>query len=66
MSHEITIQQAAERAEQANVTLLMLCKAIDQMDIGDIETAVIMACSLVGSVSAWLIEEQSKQEKAHA
>lgn len=66
MSHEITIHQAAERADQANVTLMMLCKAIDQMDICDIETAVVMACGLVDSVSAWLIEEQSNREKADA
>lgn len=66
MSHEITIQQAAERADQANVTLLMLRKAIDDMEVCDIETAVVMACGLVDSVSAWLIEEQAQREKAHA
>lgn len=66
MPHEITIQQASDRADQANVTLLMLRKAIDDMDTCDIETAVVMACDLVGSVAAWLIEEQAQREKAHA
>lgn len=65
MSHEITIQQAAERADQANITLMMLCKAIDGMDVCDIKTAVLMVCRLVNSASAWLIEEQAQWEKAH-
>ncbi|WP_455811851.1 hypothetical protein [Pseudomonas graminis] len=66
MSHEITIQQAADRADQANVTLLMLRKTIDEMDIADIETAVILASDLLDSVAAWLIVEQAQRGKSHA
>ncbi len=46
MSHEITLQQATERADQANVTLFMLRKTIDDMDFADIGTAVSMASDL--------------------
>ncbi|WP_114192492.1 hypothetical protein [Edaphovirga cremea] len=66
MLHEITIQQAAERANQASVTLLMLSKVIDDMEFCDIETAVVMASNLIDSVSAWLIEEQAQREAHHA
>lgn len=66
MLHEITIQQAAERANQASVTLLMLSKVIDDMEFCVIETAVVMANNLIASVSAWLIEEQAQREVRHA
>lgn len=62
MAHEITLQQVVERADQANVTLLMLRTSIDNMDTTDIETAVAMAGKLVDSVTAWLIEEQHHRE----
>ncbi|MFU2315671.1 hypothetical protein [Rahnella sp. PCH160] len=66
MSHEITIQQAADRADQANVTLLMLRRSIEDMDTSEIETAVNLAQGLIDYVSAWLIEEQSQREAADA
>ncbi|ARF48187.1 hypothetical protein [Pantoea stewartii] len=61
MSHEITLQQATERADQANVTLFMLRKTIDDMDFADIGTAVSMASDLLDSVAAWLLEEQAQR-----
>lgn len=64
MAHEITLQQAADRADQANVTLFMLRKVINEMDYPDIETAVTMASKLMDSVTAWLLEEQHQRENA--
>lgn len=66
MSHEITISQAADRADQANVTLLMLRRSIDDMDTSEIETAVNLAQGLIDYVSAWLIEERSQREASDA
>ncbi|MBM7342727.1 hypothetical protein [Pantoea coffeiphila] len=64
MAHEITLQQAALRADHANVTLFMLRKAIIDMDYPDIETALTMASKLMESVTAWLLEEQHQRENA--
>lgn len=64
MDHKITLQQVVEQADQANVTLLMLKRAIDDMDTPDIETAVAMAGKLIDSVTAWLIEEKNHREAA--
>lgn len=62
MAHEITLQQAAESADQGGVVLLMLSKTIEDMDSGDIEAAVILASRLVARAAAWLLEEQYQQE----
>ena len=61
MSHEITLQQATERADQTNVTLLILRRALDDMDFADIGTAVSLASDLLDSFAAWLIEEQAQR-----
>lgn len=66
MSHKITLDQAADCADRANVMLLMLCSALKEMNVTDIQTAVEMASELVDSVTVWLIEEQVRREKADA
>ncbi|MBK0001430.1 hypothetical protein [Erwinia sp. S38] len=64
MAHEITLQQAAESADQACVALHMLSKAVGDMDTGGIETAIVLISRLVGRSAAWLLEEQHQRENA--
>lgn len=62
MSHEITISQAAENAQQAEIICLMLESYPDQMDYSELIAIASLLKRLTGNVSAWLIEELALRE----
>ncbi|SAI93515.1 hypothetical protein [Enterobacter hormaechei] len=63
MAHEISLDQAKEKACQAEMILRMLESYPD--DIGEVELSSVITLTrrLSGEVHAWLIEEQAKQGK---
>jgi hypothetical protein len=62
MAHEITLQQAAQKAEQAETVLQLLKFYPNSLTESEIEALAFLLSSLVGNASAWLAEEQARQE----
>lgn len=63
MSHEITLEQATERARQAEIVLLLLEVCPQRLEEDEVELLTSLLSSLVGSTAAWLLEEQAIREK---
>ncbi len=57
MSQEITLEQAIDRAHQAEVICRMLSACADSIDIPDIEVIARLVGNLTGNIASWLIEE---------
>lgn len=57
MSHEITINQAAEKARQAEVVLALIESHPHSFDDYEIENLATLLRSLAGNVCGWLTEE---------
>lgn len=64
MAHEITLEQAAERAHQAEVICRMLESHPDKMDDSEYHAMASLLAKLTGDVCAWLMEEQSLKAKS--
>lgn len=62
MSHDITLEQAAEMAHQAAVVCAMLEDHPHHMDDCDVAMIAALLKKLTGNVAAWLIEEQAQRE----
>lgn len=62
MSRDITLEQAAERASQAEVILMMLESYPHQLEDSELLAIVSLLKRLTGNVAAWLIEEQAEQQ----
>lgn len=62
MSHEISLNQAAEMAHQAEVVSRMLELYPNDMDGADISAVAQLLKCLTGNVAVWLIEEQAQRE----
>lgn len=62
MSHEITLDQANEKACQAEMVLKMLESYPDEMGNKELSHVITLARRLTGEVHAWLIEEQALRE----
>ena len=62
MSRDITLEQAAERASQAEVILMMLECYPHQLEDSELLAIVSLLKRLTGNVAAWLIEEQAEQQ----
>ncbi|OMQ23701.1 hypothetical protein [Serratia oryzae] len=65
MSHEITLEQAAERARQAEIICRLIESYPDHMGDGEIIDIAALLRRLIGNVATWLIEEQALREGAH-
>ncbi|QDL31282.1 hypothetical protein [Serratia liquefaciens] len=63
MSHEITLEQATEKARQAEIILLLLEAFPHRLAEDEAELITGLMSSLVGSAAAWLLEEQSIRDK---
>ncbi|RJT45694.1 hypothetical protein [Rahnella woolbedingensis] len=61
MSRDITLEQAAERASQAEVILMMLESYPHQLEDSELLAIVSLLKRLTGNVAAWLIEENAMQ-----
>ncbi|EKT4000277.1 TPA: hypothetical protein OW155_002712 [Klebsiella pneumoniae] len=59
MAHEISLEQAAEKAHQAEVICRMMEVYPNKMDCTEIEALSSLLRVLTGDVCAWLIEEQA-------
>lgn len=62
MSRDITLEQAAERASQAEVILMMLESYPHQLEDSELLAIVSLLKRLTGNVAAWLIEEQAEHQ----
>ena len=62
MSHEITLEQATERARQANVVCLLMESYPDQLESDEVTALASLLARLTGNVTAWLMEEQAQRE----
>ncbi|ERK08603.1 hypothetical protein L581_0709 [Serratia fonticola AU-AP2C] len=60
MSHEITLEQAAERAHQAEIVSLMMESYPHRMADSEVTAIASLLARLTGDVAAWLIEEQAR------
>lgn len=60
---DITLQQAAERARQAEIICKMIESYPDRMVDSEIIAIASLLRSLTSDVAAWLIEELAKKEK---
>ncbi len=59
MAHEISLEQAAEKAHQAEIICRMMEVCPNKMDCTEIEALSSLLSTLTGDVCAWLIEEQA-------
>lgn len=62
MARDITLEQAAERASQAEVILMMLECYPHQLEDSELSAIISLLKRLTGNVAAWLIEEQAEQQ----
>lgn len=62
MSHEISLDQANEKACQAEVILKMLESYPDEIGDKELSHVITLVRKLTGEVHAWLIEEQAIRE----
>ncbi|QWA12775.1 hypothetical protein GTU79_08815 [Sodalis ligni] len=62
MSHELTLDEAAERATQAEIVCRLLEHYPCAMESSDISAIATLLRRLTGNVAAWLIEEQAHRE----
>lgn len=63
MSQEITLEQAAERAHQAEIVSRMMEDYPHQLIDCEISAIAALLARLTGDVAAWLIEEQAQREQ---
>ena len=61
MSHEITIEQAAERTHQVNIISRLMESYPHTLDDWEVEAMSSLIDRLSGSVSAWFLEEMAQR-----
>lgn len=64
MAHEFSLEQAKEKAHQAEIICLMMEAYPNKMDDSEIEAIASLLSKLTGDVCAWLIEEQAIRSNA--
>lgn len=62
MSHEITLEQATERATQAEIICRLLEDFPHQLQESETSAIATLLKRLSGDVAAWMIEEQAQRE----
>ncbi|HBE9089092.1 TPA: hypothetical protein KNG84_001099 [Serratia fonticola] len=63
MSREITLEQAADKAHQAEVVLSLLKVCPQSLDEYEVEALATLLCSLIGNTRVWFIEEQAERKE---
>ena len=64
---ELTVQQAADKADQAEIILaLMQGKSAVRMEDSEIDALIVMVKELIGDVGSFLGEEASREEVENA
>lgn len=61
MAHEMSLDQVAERAHQAEIICRMMESYPDQMADSEVLAIASLLRRLTGDVCAWLIEEQASK-----
>lgn len=61
MSQDITLEEAIDRAHQAEVICRMLATCADTVDVADVEVVARLVGKLTGNVAGWLIEESESR-----
>ncbi|WP_075180613.1 hypothetical protein [Pantoea sp. 1.19] len=61
MSHEITLEQAAERAHQIEIIARMIEQHPHRMDWSEVEAVAALIGELSGSVVIWLGGEMAQR-----
>lgn len=61
MSHEITLEQAAERAHQAEIIAHLVESCPHRMADGDVSAIATLLKRLTGDVTTWLWEEIARR-----
>ncbi len=64
MIQEITLEQAAERAHQAEIISRMMESFPHSMADSEVTAIASLLARLTGDVAAWLIEEQTQRMNA--
>lgn len=59
MSHEITLEQAIERAHQSEIVCRLIESFPDELDSSEVTALATLLAKLTGNVTAWLMEEQA-------
>ncbi|MCX7132716.1 hypothetical protein [Aeromonas sp.] len=62
MISEITLEQAAERAQQAEIICRLIEDFPHHLEDSEISAIATLLKRLSGDVAVWLIEEQARQE----
>lgn len=62
MSHEITLDEARERAVQAELVLRLLESHPHQLSDCEVSDIATLCRRLIGNAAGWLIEEQAQRE----
>lgn len=62
MAHEMSLDQVAERAHQAEIICRMMESYPDAMADSEVLAIASLLRRLTGDVSAWLIEEQASKK----
>ena len=64
---DLTIQQAAEKAYQAEIILALICeKSAVHMEDSEIDALIVMVKKLIGDVGGFLGEETLREELENA
>ncbi|MCW2485755.1 hypothetical protein J5069_07570 [Candidatus Symbiopectobacterium sp. NZEC127] len=66
MSHEITLEQAMERAEQAEVIANLLKHYPNRLESNEVSAIAGLLARLSGNVFCWLSDELAEREKNNA
>ncbi|WP_337262927.1 MULTISPECIES: hypothetical protein [unclassified Serratia (in: enterobacteria)] len=61
MSNEITLEQAAKKATQAETVLTLLESYPHQLDDSEVSAVATLLRSLIGVSCCWMNEEQSRR-----
>lgn len=66
MAHEITLEQATERAHQAEIVCRLLGAHPDALSYGEVIAIASLLARLTGNVTTWMMEEKHLREESHA
>ncbi|QLJ67773.1 hypothetical protein HP437_22455 [Serratia marcescens] len=66
MSHEITLEQATERAHQSEIVCRLIESYPHQLESGEVTALASLLARLTGNVTTWLMEEQAQREALEA
>lgn len=66
MSHEITLEQATERAYQSAIVCRLIESHPHSLEDGELTALASLLARLTGNVATWLMEEQAQRADLEA